>query len=111
MVKKPVVLCILDGYGVNENHEHNAIYEAKAPVMDKLMKEYPWVKGGASGLDVGLPDGQMGNSEIFLFRIRTSSTATTAESISSHRDMQERGSQPSLTHSRILTSLHLPCST
>ena len=64
MVKKPVVLCILDGYGINENHEHNAIYEAKTPVMDMLMKEYPWVKGGASGLDVGLPDGQMGNSEV-----------------------------------------------
>ena len=64
MVKKPVVLCILDGYGVNENHEHNAIFEAETPVMDKLMKEYPWVKGGASGLDVGLPDGQMGNSEV-----------------------------------------------
>ena len=45
MVKKPVVLCILDGYGINENHEHNAIYEAKTPVMDMLMKEYPWVKG------------------------------------------------------------------
>ena len=64
MTKKPVVLCILDGYGINENHEHNAIYEAKTPVMDMLMKEYPWVKGGASGLDVGLPDGQMGNSEV-----------------------------------------------
>ena len=44
MVKKPVVLCILDGYGINENHEHNAIYEAKTPVMDMLMKDFqiPW---------------------------------------------------------------------
>jgi len=64
MVKKPVVLCILDGYGIDPHHEHNAIYEAKTPVMDKLMKECPFVLGGASGLDVGLPDGQMGNSEV-----------------------------------------------
>ena len=39
-------------------------YEAKTPVMDRLMKEYPFVKGNASGLSVGLPDGQMGNSEV-----------------------------------------------
>ena len=39
-------------------------YEAKTPVMDKLMAEYPFVKGNASGLAVGLPDGQMGNSEV-----------------------------------------------
>ena len=64
MAKKPVVLMILDGYGINPNHEHNAIFEAKTPVMDKLMKECPFVLGGASGLDVGLPDGQMGNSEV-----------------------------------------------
>ena len=55
---------ILDGYGLNENHEHNAVYEAKTPVMDKLEAEYPFVKGYASGLAVGLPDGQMGNSEV-----------------------------------------------
>ena len=63
-MKKPVVLMILDGYGINPNHEHNAIFEAKTPVMDKLMAECPYVTGGASGLDVGLPDGQMGNSEV-----------------------------------------------
>ena len=55
---------ILDGYGLNDKHEGNAIYEAKTPVMDKLMAEYPFVKGNASGLAVGLPDGQMGNSEV-----------------------------------------------
>ena len=43
---------------------HNAVYEAKTPVMDKLMATYPFVKGNASGLSVGLPDGQMGNSEV-----------------------------------------------
>ena len=64
MSKKPTVLMILDGYGLNDRHEGNAIYEAKTPVMDKLMAEYPFVKGNASGLAVGLPDGQMGNSEV-----------------------------------------------
>lgn len=55
---------ILDGYGLNEKKEGNAVYEAKKPVLDRLMKEYPFVKGNASGLAVGLPDGQMGNSEV-----------------------------------------------
>ena len=64
MGKKPAVLLIMDGFGLNENHEHNAVYAAKTPVIDKLMKEYPFVKGYASGLAVGLPDGQMGNSEV-----------------------------------------------
>ena len=64
MGKKPAVLLIMDGYGLNERKDHNAVYEAKTPVMDKLMKEYPYVKGYASGLAVGLPDGQMGNSEV-----------------------------------------------
>ncbi len=64
MSKKPTVLMILDGYGLNNNTEGNAIYEAKTPVMDKLMKEYPFVKGNASGMAVGLPEGQMGNSEV-----------------------------------------------
>ncbi len=63
MSKKPTVLMILDGYGLNEKQEANAVYEAKTPVMDKLMAECPFVKGYASGLSVGLPDGQMGNSE------------------------------------------------
>ncbi|MBR4668336.1 MAG: 2,3-bisphosphoglycerate-independent phosphoglycerate mutase, partial [Butyrivibrio sp.] len=61
---KPTVLLILDGYGINENPEGNAIAMAKTPVMDGLMKDYPFVKGNASGLAVGLPDGQMGNSEV-----------------------------------------------
>ena len=64
MSRKPVVLMILDGYGLNERHDGNAVYEAQTPVMDRLMKEYPFVKGNASGLSVGLPDGQMGNSEV-----------------------------------------------
>ena len=64
MSKKPVVLMVLDGYGLNENPEGNAVAMANTPVMDKLMAECPFVKGNASGLAVGLPDGQMGNSEV-----------------------------------------------
>ncbi len=64
MSKKPTVLMILDGYGLNDNCSHNAVCEAKTPVMDQLMKQYPFVKGNASGMAVGLPDGQMGNSEV-----------------------------------------------
>ena len=63
-MKKPTVLMILDGYGLNERKDHNAVAEAKTPVMDKLMAECPFVKGNASGMAVGLPDGQMGNSEV-----------------------------------------------
>ncbi|MGN0506899.1 MAG: 2,3-bisphosphoglycerate-independent phosphoglycerate mutase [Lachnospiraceae bacterium] len=64
MSKKPTVLMILDGYGLNAKTEGNAVAQAKTPVMDKLMAEYPFVKGNASGMAVGLPDGQMGNSEV-----------------------------------------------
>jgi 2,3-bisphosphoglycerate-independent phosphoglycerate mutase len=64
MSKKPTVLMILDGYGINERAEGNAIKIAKTPVMDLLYKKYPHSKGYASGLDVGLPKGQMGNSEV-----------------------------------------------
>ena len=64
MSKKPTVLMILDGYGLNDRVEGNAIKQANTPVMDKLMAEYPYVKGLASGMAVGLPEGQMGNSEV-----------------------------------------------
>jgi 2,3-bisphosphoglycerate-independent phosphoglycerate mutase len=64
MKKKPVVLMILDGYGLSDNPKGNAVLEANTPVMDKLEKDYPFVKGYASGMAVGLPDGQMGNSEV-----------------------------------------------
>lgn len=64
MSKKTRVLMILDGYGLNDTIKGNAIAEARTPVMDNLMKEYPFVKGNASGMAVGLPDGQMGNSEV-----------------------------------------------
>ena len=58
MSKKPVVLMVLDGYGLSDHKEGNAIAMANTPVMDKLMAECPFVKGAASGLAVGLPDGQ-----------------------------------------------------
>ncbi len=64
MSKRPTVLMILDGYGLNKETKGNAVAEAKTPVMDRLMREYPFVEGNASGLAVGLPDGQMGNSEV-----------------------------------------------
>ena len=64
MKKKLTVLMILDGYGLNENCDHNAVCEGKTPVMDQLMSQCPFVKGNASGMAVGLPEGQMGNSEV-----------------------------------------------
>ena len=63
-MKKPVVLCIMDGFGKNDSDYGNAIAMAKKPNLDKLMAECPMTYIGASGLDVGLPDGQMGNSEV-----------------------------------------------
>ena len=55
---------ILDGYGLNDNCDANAVCEGRTPVMDQLMSQCPFVKGNASGMAVGLPDGQMGNSEV-----------------------------------------------
>jgi bisphosphoglycerate-independent phosphoglycerate mutase len=62
--KSPVMLIVLDGWGYNQNLEGNAIEAAKTPVFNRLMKNRPHVLVGASGMDVGLPDGQMGNSEV-----------------------------------------------
>lgn len=62
--KKPLVLLILDGWGYREEREHNAIAQAATPVMDALWQQYPHTLISGSGLDVGLPDGQMGNSEV-----------------------------------------------
>jgi 2,3-bisphosphoglycerate-independent phosphoglycerate mutase len=64
MRQKPTVLMILDGFGLNDRHDANAVYEARTPILDGLIKTYPYAKGNASGLAVGLPDGQMGNSEV-----------------------------------------------
>ena len=63
-MKKPILLCIMDGFGKNPSDYGNAIVSAKTPNLDKLFANYPLTYIGASGLDVGLPDGQMGNSEV-----------------------------------------------
>ncbi len=63
-MKKPVALIIMDGFGYNPDSYGNAIADAKKPNLDKLFAECPHTLIGASGLDVGLPDGQMGNSEV-----------------------------------------------
>ncbi len=63
-LKKTTVLIVLDGWGYREDPTHNAIAQAKTPVFDALWKKYPHTLLEASGLHVGLPDGQMGNSEI-----------------------------------------------
>ncbi len=63
-MKKPLVLCIMDGFGYNPSEYGNAIAAAKTPNLDKIRKENPKTLIGASGMDVGLPDGQMGNSEV-----------------------------------------------
>ena len=61
---KKIMLLILDGYGINKSDFGNAIKEAKTPVMDKLLMMYPNSELEASGTFVGLPKGQMGNSEV-----------------------------------------------
>lgn len=63
-VKKPLVLLILDGWGYREDTDDNAIANAATPVLDDLKQRYPNTLISGSGLDVGLPDGQMGNSEV-----------------------------------------------
>ena len=62
--KKPLMLIILDGWGYRETREGNAILAARTPNLDHLMGEYPWCFLESSGEAVGLPEGQMGNSEV-----------------------------------------------
>ena len=64
MKDKLTMLMILDGFGKNENKNGNAVALAKTPNIDELMKKYPNTELNASGLNVGLPEGQMGNSEV-----------------------------------------------
>ncbi|WP_269902711.1 2,3-bisphosphoglycerate-independent phosphoglycerate mutase [Crassaminicella thermophila] len=64
MLKKPTILMILDGFGINANNNGNAISLANTPNLDRYFEMYPNNLVHASGLDVGLPDGQMGNSEV-----------------------------------------------
>lgn len=64
MSTTPVILVILDGFGINPRKEGNAVANAATPNLDKLLKNYPNSRLSMSGVDVGLPDGQMGNSEV-----------------------------------------------
>ncbi len=64
MSKQTNLLLILDGFGLNDNTKANAIVAANKPNIDAIMAKYPTVAGAASGMAVGLPDGQMGNSEV-----------------------------------------------
>ena len=64
MSKTPTTLIIMDGYGLREQQQGNAIANAKKPHLDKIFQENPCCRLSASGLDVGLPEGQMGNSEV-----------------------------------------------
>ncbi len=61
---KPLVLCIMDGVGIDAMSEYNAVAQAKMPFFNALLKKYPHSKLDASGVAVGLPDGTMGNSEV-----------------------------------------------
>ena len=63
-MKKPVALIIMDGYGYTSETKGNAVAAANTPNLDRISKEYPSTLINASGLDVGLPNGQMGNSEV-----------------------------------------------
>ena len=64
MSKTPTTLIIMDGFGLREETAGNAISNAKKPNLDRIFAENPGCKLSASGLDVGLPEGQMGNSEV-----------------------------------------------
>ena len=61
---RPVILTILDGWGQSTESQGNAIHLANTPTMDKLSKRYPKTSLAASGREVGLPNGQVGNSEV-----------------------------------------------
>ncbi len=60
----PLILMILDGYGLNPDPKGNAVAMAKKPNLDRIFSAYPYTTIKTSGLDVGLPEGQMGNSEV-----------------------------------------------
>ncbi|MRR37963.1 2,3-bisphosphoglycerate-independent phosphoglycerate mutase, partial [bacterium] len=61
---RPLMLMILDGWGINSSAEHNAVAQARTPNLDSLLADYPSTEIQTSGMAVGLPDGQMGNSEV-----------------------------------------------
>ena len=64
MNKTPTTLIIMDGFGLSDHVGGNAVKAAKTPRLDQFFQEYAHTELSASGLDVGLPEGQMGNSEV-----------------------------------------------
>ena len=62
--RRPTLLCILDGFGLNPDPTHNAVERAQTPNFDRYFNDYPMTSLQASGRGVGLPEGQMGNSEV-----------------------------------------------
>lgn len=64
MAKRPLILCILDGFANNKEYEGNAVYLAKKPNLDRLFNQYSGIQLKTWGEAVGLPEGQMGNSEV-----------------------------------------------
>ena len=62
--KKQIILCIMDGWGINNETNYNAVAQAKTPNFDHLSKTFPYSTLDASGEHVGLPIGQVGNSEV-----------------------------------------------
>ena len=77
MAKPMTALIIMDGFGIDPDTRDNAIVAAGTPHLDALTAKYPHTQIGASGLDVGLPDGQMGNSEVGHTTSRTASSSRT----------------------------------
>src|SRR5690554_862 len=64
MKNKPLILCIMDGFAITKETHGNDIYHAKKQKLEKLFSKYPMTLLDASGESVGLPDGQIGNSEV-----------------------------------------------
>lgn len=69
MNRGTTVLLVLDGIGITDTIENNAFYEAKTPVLNRLMRQYPYVRGLSAGMAVGLPNGQAGNAEAGFMNI------------------------------------------
>jgi 2,3-bisphosphoglycerate-independent phosphoglycerate mutase len=63
-LSRPATLLILDGWNLGRKSDTNAVHLARTPHLDKIMTTHPWTRIASSGLEVGLPDGQMGNSEV-----------------------------------------------
>lgn len=87
--KKPIVLCIMDGWGLAKPHQGNAVWLAKTPNMDRLSQLYPTTTLQASGTAVGLPPGQMGNSEVGHMNIGAGRVVYTGLSLI-NKDIEER---------------------